>query len=383
MLIGRCVLPLLHTSRSPWFLLVLGEKATCQHKEKAEKRQHEKRVTLRGRFQIGVSDDNYKGEHSLLSKWNAGPVPLCLFLPTPCPVRLAGQWDSGPPVSGARVPFRDVSLSGRSCTELGARRCSPNPPSPSRVSGGRSSRPHERESPGPWPPLGRWLDVRFRFRWIGLACSPESWERLRLGRREARGSRRSPRGRGPQDARVGAPTHVALQFPLGGRLDEPAGAHSVACAHRGRRRRRRPFLQLGRPPSAGGSRARDSDGAGPAPARPAPPRAAPRPPPPAAPPRPPLPPPRGRAPPPAAQGSGGEAGGRAPGAPSSKSSGEPVAGPPESARKEPLEPKASAARNCVPRPGPQPRPVTSKGLVQGPRKSLKLKPVLRTCHGYS
>lgn len=42
----------------------------------------------------------------------------------------------------------------------------------------------------------------------------------------------------------GAPTHVALQLPLGGRLDEPARAHGVARAHRGRRRRR--FLQLGR-----------------------------------------------------------------------------------------------------------------------------------------
>lgn len=148
---------------------------------------------------------------------------------------------------------------------------------------------------------------------------------------------------------AGAPTHVALQFPLGGRLDEPAGAHSVACAHRGRRRRRRPFLQLGRPPSAGGSRARDSDGAGPAPARP-----------PSAAPCGPATPASGRSPsaPPPRPGDGrhrprresaGEAGGRAPGAPSSKSPGEwPVAGPPDSARKEPLDLKR-AQRGTVPR----------------------------------
>lgn len=247
-----------------------GKKATCQHKEKAEKRQHEKRVTLRGRFQIGVSDDNYKGEHSLRSKWNAGPVPLCGFLPTPCPVLLAGQWDSGPPLSGDRALFRDVSLSGRSCTEPGARRCSPNPPSSSRVSGGRSSRPRERV-PGPLPAAGT----------LARRAISLSVDRPRLQPRElgaaAFGAQRSPGlpaatpragTPGREGGRLAPPTHVALQFPLGGRLDEPAGAHSVACAHRGRRRRRRPFLQLGRPPSAGGSRARDSDGAGPAPARP-------------------------------------------------------------------------------------------------------------------
>lgn len=78
---------------------------------------------------------------------------------------------------------------------------------------------------------------------------------------------RDPRTRGRAG---GAPTHVALQFPLWGRLDEPAGAHSVARAHRGRCR----FLQLGRQPAAGGSLARDIDGAGLALARPATPRAA-------------------------------------------------------------------------------------------------------------
>lgn len=69
----------------------------------------------------------------------------------------------------------------------------------------------------------------------------------------------------PEDA----PTHVALQLPLGGRLDEPARAHGVARTHRGRRRRR--FLQLGR-------RGRRKSGrgcrrGGPSAARPAPPRA--------------------------------------------------------------------------------------------------------------
>lgn len=358
MLIGRCVLPLLHTSRSPWFLLVLGgKKATCQHKEKAEKRQHEKRVTLRGRFQIGVSDDNYKGEHSLRSKWNAGPVPLCGFLPTPCPVLLAGQWDSGPPLSGDRALFRDVSLSGRSCTEPGARRCSPNPPSSSRVSGGRSSRPRERV-PGPLPAAGT----------LARRAISLSVDRPRLQPRElgaaAFGAQRSPGlpaatpragTPGREGGRLAPPTHVALQFPLGGRLDEPAGAHSVACAHRGRRRRRRPFLQLGRPPSAGGSRARDSDGAGPAPARP--PSAAPcGPATPASgrsPSAPPLPP-RGRAPPPAARVSGGS-GRQSPGGPFEQEPRRVACGrTPRERTKGAPRPKESAGRNCPPRPRPHP-----------------------------
>lgn len=138
--VGRCACrkicsskcPLLHTSKSPWFLLVLEKKATCQHKEKAEKRQHEKGVTLCGRFQIRVSSENYKREHSLRSKWNAGPVRLC-FSPTPALSSSLGNGTQGHSSPETGHSF-EMSLC-RSCTDTGVWCFSPNPPSSSRVSG--------------------------------------------------------------------------------------------------------------------------------------------------------------------------------------------------------------------------------------------------------
>lgn len=249
----RCLL--FHTSKSPRFLLVL-EKRGVSIKSKLRS------DTMRNEWSLWKAPDRrvrwQRHERALLTVQGecrslparlaqASPVRLSLSL-IPCPVLPAGQWDSGP------LPARDRGtlskcLPGRSCTETGAWRFSPNPPSSSRVS-------------GPRPAAGRrWLDVRFRFPSIGLACSPERWERRRLRRPEPGGSRR-PGTQGCEARTGGAPTHVALQLPLGGRLDEPARAHGVARAHRGRRRC---FLQLGRPPVAGGSRARDAGGAGPAP----------------------------------------------------------------------------------------------------------------------
>lgn len=145
---------------------------------------------------------------------------------------------------------------------------SPNRPSSARVSCGLGP-------PGPCPLLGSAATLARRAISLSVdwpCLQPRELGAAAFGAPWAPGSH--PAGGDPrtQGRARGAPTHVALQFPLGGRLDEPAGAHGVARAHRGRCRRR--FLQLGRPLAAGGSRARDADGAGPAPARPAPPRAA-------------------------------------------------------------------------------------------------------------
>lgn len=143
------------------------------------------------------------------------------------------------------------SLGARPARQARSRGPSPGPPPPP------TRRPPRRRPgglPGRLPPLGS----------AALRSHPA---RPAAGRSGHTGStcdfavRPSAR---PEDA----PTHVALQLPLGGRLDEPARAHGVARTHRGRRRR---FLQLGR-------RGRRKSGrgcrrGGPSAARPAPPRA--------------------------------------------------------------------------------------------------------------
>lgn len=88
----------------------------------------------------------------------------------------------------------------RSCSDTGARASAPTGLPPLGSAAGWSRRAPARC----WAPRRHWLDVRFRFRSIGLACSPGSWERLRLGRPEPLGSWQPPRGRGPEDARAGA-----------------------------------------------------------------------------------------------------------------------------------------------------------------------------------
>lgn len=135
-----------------------------------------------------------------------GPVPRCAFSLPPAPSSSLGKGTRGHLSAWTGRSFAmslSLSLSGRSCTEPGAAAPARLPPPLGSAAVGAARPASESPRVPARPPLGRSLDVRFRFRWIGLACSPESWERLRLGRREARGSRRPPRGRGPQDARMG------------------------------------------------------------------------------------------------------------------------------------------------------------------------------------
>lgn len=159
----------------------------------------------------------------------AAPCPLpCAALP--CPPRQARG--SGPAPLSPRLP-------GRSCT--------------SRASGGAG-------------PLGPGRLLRTAASGLDGAIS----SRLSTPPAAKAPARGSPRGAGG--------THVALQLPLGGRLDEPACAHRVARAHgRAATAASSSWAGRGRRKSGRGCRR-----GGPSAARPAPPRAAARPPPPAA-----------------------------------------------------------------------------------------------------
>lgn len=198
-----------------------------------------------------------------------------MLLPNPCPVFLAGQWDSGPLLARDGALFRDVPLTALAW-RLAPGASAPTGLPPLRRSvavwshlaqGGR-----HRASASYWAPreTGSSSTCDFAFVRSAFPTVPSAENCWVWGTQSpwAPGGHHTSRDPRTRRGAGGAPTHVALQFPLGGRLDEPAGTHSVARAHRGRRRC---FLQLGRRPAVGGSRARDADGAGPAPARPAPP----------------------------------------------------------------------------------------------------------------
>lgn len=200
-------------------------------------------------------------------------MPLCFYL-TPALCSSLGNGTQGHSCQRRSTVSRCTP--DRSCTETGAWGFSPNRPSSLRGSAAvwsHLARGGSHRAPASyWAPrdAGSGSTCDFAFVRSALPTAPSAGNCWVWGAQSPWAPGGHPTGRDPRTRgrAGGAPTHVALQFPLGGRLDEPAGTHSVARAHRGRRRC---FLQLGRRPAVGGSRARDADGAGPEPARPAPP----------------------------------------------------------------------------------------------------------------
>ena len=200
--------PLSHPSKSPWFPEVL-EKSGVRRKEKLRSDNPRKAADGRVRWHL-------RGKTVL-----AAPRESGASAPAPCRRRVPGSPSLSP--AAARRQGRSLGRSRRPLPHRDGRPGSPHPP-PSRRLGALR------------------LDVRSRFPSAGLARSPSAGL---PGHSEA-----TPRPPGAPRTRGDAPTHVALQLPLGGRLDEPARAHGVARAHRAA------LPPAGPAPAAGGSRRR-------------------------------------------------------------------------------------------------------------------------------
>lgn len=225
--------PLSHPSKSPWLPEVL-KKRSVRRREKLRSDTLRKAVDGRVRRQL-------RGKTVLATPGESGASA-----PAPCRRHVPGSPSLSP--TEAWRQGRSFGRFPRPLPHRDGRPGSPHPPPSRRLSALR-------------------LDVRSRFPSAGLARSPSAGL---PGHSEA-----TPRPPGAPRTRGDAPTHVALQLPLGGRLDEPARAHGVARAHRA-------ALPPAGPASAAGGSRRGCRRGGPSASRP--------------PARPPAPPPRPRDP---------------------------------------------------------------------------------------